>query len=342
VAGGPGTGVTIRAAAALGALDGIHDRRDRARVLAAAGFQAAQLSDPDQLLDLEGVLRLTRAAAEVTGDDVLGLHLGERWEIGGLGVLSYAVLNAPTVETALRNFERYGRSHLQGGGIRFHQGGREARLTYELAVADRELARQHVESAAAVGVRILRRLAGDDFRPRSVAFGHRRPADVAEHQRIFGCPVSFGHPKNIEIVFDAAVLELPVEGADRALLPLVERHLDELLAKRGDDAWLGQVRSAVAQSLCDGSPTIRRIAKQLGTSVRTLQRRLDERGVVFKDLVAETRREIAQRYLAEGTANLTEIAFLLGYSELSAFDRAFRRWTGSTPLAMRRQLRTAG
>jgi AraC-like DNA-binding protein len=114
-----------------------------------------------------------------------------------------------------------------------------------------------------------------------------------------------------------------------------------MLATPGQDDWLAGLRSSVAESLCDGAPTIRTTSKRLGLSVRTLQRRLEQHDVDFRSLVAETRHELAKRYLAENTANLTEIAFLLGYSELSAFDRAFRRWTGSTPLAARRSLRAA-
>jgi AraC-like DNA-binding protein len=333
---------TIRAAVASGALKAVTARGgSNARVLAAAGLEAADLDDPDRLIDLESILRLSCAAAEEARNDAFGLHAGETWSLSALGVLTYAVLNAPTVGTALRNLDRYGRSHLQGGGIRFASDGGEARLGYELAVADRELARQHVEAAAVVGVRIVRRLAGDDWRPRRVLFGHRRPRDVCEHERIFACPLSFGQETNLSIVFDAAVLAKSVRGADRRLLPLVERHLEEVLAKLGDDHWLQGVRGTIAEALCDGGPTLRVIAKRMGMSVRTLQRRLDDHGVLFKALVAEIRGELARRYLAEGRANLTEVAFLLGYSELSGFDRAFRRWTGSTPLEARKNLRSA-
>jgi AraC-like DNA-binding protein len=136
------------------------------------------------------------------------------------------------------------------------------------------------------------------------------------------------------------VLPRAVEGADRRLLPIVERPRVELLASTGDaGGWLDEVRNAIAESLCDGAPTIRTVAKRLGASVRTLQRRLGDHDAVFSTLVDEVRREIALRYLADGKADLTEIAFLTGYSELSAFGRAFRRWTGSTPLAARRRLR---
>lgn len=334
------TARTIRAAAAAGALEPL-PAGPRSLALAAAGLSEAELADPDRLLELDAVLALSRAAAELMGDDCLGLHVGERWDLSGLGVLGYAVLNAPTVGTGLRNLDRYGRSHLQGGRIVLTVAEDETRLVYELEGADRELARQHVESAAVAGLRIAQRLGGADWRPRCVTFGHRRPRDAAEHERIFGCPVRFGGHDYALLAFDVARLERPVAGADRRLLPIVEQHLDKLLSGSAKAALVHDVRGALAEMLCDGSPSIRVVAKRLGMSVRTLQRRLDEHGVVFRALVQETRRELAERYLAERSANLTEVAFLLGYSELSSFDRAFRRWTGSTPVAARRSLRAA-
>lgn len=312
------------------------------RVLDAAGLAATDLAEPDRMLDLAQIMRLSAAAAHETGDDAFGLRFGLGWDLGGgLGVLSYAVLNAATVETALRNFERYGRAHIQGGRIGLVLEGGDALLAYELGVADPELARQHVEGAAVVGLRILRRLIDPGFRPLRVLFAHRRPRDISEHTRVFEAPLHFEQRFDAALAFPVAALEQSVSGADRRLLPIVERHLDELLASGAEDAWLQQVRTQIAASLCDGAPDIGRVAKQLGMSVRTFQRRLDAQGVVWKALVAEIRHELARRYLADGHASLTEIAFLLGYSELSAFDRAFRRWTGSTPLAARRSLRAA-
>jgi AraC-like DNA-binding protein len=330
----------IRAGAALGMLDFLRASGGRPEpVLAAAGLTESDLADPDRMLQLEGVLRLAAAVAEAVDDAHFGLHYGLGWDLGGgLGILSYAVLNAPTVGTALRNFERYARAHIQGGRIQLEVDGTDARLVYETGARDAELARPHVEGAAVVGLRILQHLIGADFRPRYVAFRHRAPRDTREHARIFGAPVRFGQTVDCALAFPRSELGRLVAGADRRLLPLVERHLDELLASDPEDEWLQRVRGCIAESLCDGAPDIARVAKQLGTSVRTLQRRLDDHGVVFKELVAQIRRELADRYLAENKASLTEIAFLLGYSELSAFDRAFRRWTGSTPRAVRSTL----
>jgi AraC-like DNA-binding protein len=150
--------------------------------------------------------------------------------------------------------------------------------------------------------------------------------------------VLFGRPEDAALVFAASDLERQVPGADRGLLPIVERHLAASLPPRGEgDAWLEGLRDEISRRICDGQPTIFSLAKRLGLGVRTLQRRLDERGLVFKTLVEEIRRDLALRYLGDEGPSLTEVAFLLGYSEVSAFNRAFRRWTGGTPLSHRKR-----
>jgi AraC-like DNA-binding protein len=172
-----------------------------------------------------------------------------------------------------------------------------------------------------------------------VRLGHAEPRDTREHVRLLGPALRFGQPIMTAIAFDPADLDREIAQADRGLLPIVERHLQELLAAAPSETdWLAEIRNAVAESVPDGAPTIQTIAKRMGASVRTLQRRLGDHGVVFKDLVAETRRDLALRYLAHGTAELTEIAFLVGYSELSAFHRAFKKWTGETPQETKRRL----
>lgn len=330
----------IRAGGAAGVLAAVGARGGSPeRVLTTAGLTADELADLERMIDTERMALLFDAAARESGDDCFGLHLGEHYDFGAMGALSYAVLNAPTVETALQNFERYGRTHVTGGGVVVERDGAEARLAYDIGVADRAICRQHAEGGAVVGLKLLRRLVRPDWRPRRVLFGHARPRDTSEHARIFGAPIRFGEPVMVALTFAAADLDRPVPGADRGLLPIVQRHLDELLAAGATESgWIDEVRNAVAQSVCDGPPSIETIAKKLGLSVRTLQRRLGEQGVVFKTMVDEIRRDLALRYLASGTSDLTEIAFLVGYSELSAFDRAFRRWTGSTPRAARRSL----
>ena len=134
-----------------------------------------------------------------------------------------------------------------------------------------------------------------------------------------------------------------VPGADRRLYPVMERYLDRILqAMPREDGLIGAVRKCLGEALREGAPTLGQVAAQLGVSARTLQRQLHDRGVDFSGLVEDTRRRFAMQYLDDRANTLTDVAFLLGYSEVSAFNRAFKRWTGSTPSGYRRRRQTLG
>jgi len=332
----------VRAAAAQGILEAVAAAGGAPeRVLVAAGLAREELSEPDRLIDLTRVATLFNAAARETGDDGFGLRVGSAYDPAALGALAYAVFHAATLGTALRNLGRYIHSHLQDTRVDLLVDGDECRLVF--AFPELPEGRQGVESALALVVQVVRRLVGADWRPRRALFGHPAPRSAALHREIFRAPVGFAAPVDAALVFAAADLEQPVVGADRRLLPIVEQHLDRMLETTTDeDPWLHRVRSLVARTVCDGHPALDRVSRQLGQSERTVQRRLAERGLVWKRLVEDVRRALAFRYLEEPERPLTDVAFLLGYSELSAFHRAFRRWTGSTPLAFRRSVAARG
>ena len=194
----------IRAAGAHGILDAVAAAGGSPdRVLAAAGLRASDLSDPDRFLELTKVATLFAEAAKETGDDGFGLHVGCASDLGALGALSYAVLHAATLGTALHNLERYVHSHLQGARVALETEADECRLVFDFPIAGVE-GRHGVESAMALVLQILRRLVGPDWTPRRVLFSHPRPASTALHQRIFGAPVAFGAAVDGALVFDAA------------------------------------------------------------------------------------------------------------------------------------------
>src|SRR5262249_5094785 len=138
----------------------------RDRVLAAAGTTAAHLADVERSIEIETVMRLMDAAAREVGDDRFGLHAGAMIDLGAIGPLAYAVLNAPTVGTGLRNFERYARSHFRGPRIAITSEGPEARVALLVDVPDGVPRRHHAEGSAVFGVRLMRRLVGPGWRPR--------------------------------------------------------------------------------------------------------------------------------------------------------------------------------
>jgi AraC-like DNA-binding protein len=148
--------------------------------------------------------------------------------------------------------------------------------------------------------------------------------------------VRFGRPLT-KLVFDASVLTLPLVGADPALGSLLERQAAELLAdspRRG--AFAGRVRSLIKEGLPGGEARMDSVCRRLGVSARTLQRKLREEGTSFQELLEETQRALAEFYLRKPGVAICEISYSLGFAQPSAFHRAFRRWTGLTPKAFRR------
>jgi AraC-like DNA-binding protein len=171
---------------------------------------------------------------------------------------------------------------------------------------------------------------------REVRFQHAAPKDTSEHERIFRAPVQFERGDS-ELVFESALLRLPLVEADPTLCAMLDRHAEELLTKlprRG--GLIDDVRALLRQSLNGGDPGLEAISQQLGLSPRTLQRKLKDERTSHQDLLDEMRRDLSVRYLQEPEMAICEVAYLLGFSEPSAFHRAFRRWMGTTPRAYRR------
>jgi AraC-like DNA-binding protein len=200
--------------------------------------------------------------------------------------------------------------------------------------------RQSNEHEMTIAINTLRMMVGSQWAPKEVQFAHEAPEQTSEHLRIFHAPVSFGCETNA-IVIDRHFVEREVPAADQRLYQILKRYLDHVLGEMPrEDCLLASVRRATAETMRDGDLKLARVARQMAMSTRTLQRQLKERGVDFKHLADDTRRRFAVNYLKDRKNTLTEVAFLLGYSELSAFNRAFKRWTGSTPLDYRRSVRT--
>ena len=171
--------------------------------------------------------------------------------------------------------------------------------------------------------------------PAEVRFCFPEPADTSEHRRVFRAPLRFNHERS-ELVWPRNVLDLPMLAADSLLQPIVEGQVRAQLQNlTSAESAVDAVRGVLAQELCDGQPTLQRVASRLHMSVRTLHRRLDDESASFRGVLAGARRELAERHLRDSRLAVGEIAFLLGFSEPSAFRRAFKRWTGQHPAAFR-------
>lgn len=190
------------------------------------------------------------------------------------------------------------------------------------------------ECALAAVVSVMRQVTDAKVAPLAVSLTHPRPADGAPHRSYFGCPIRFGDRINA-LHLSAQTLETPTRLADEGLSAFILATLNELKEEKAERSLPAQVYGAVTDSLPDGRPRKSQVARRLGMSERTLHRRLAEHGESFQTIANKAQREAAESLLANSGNSLAEVAFLTGFSDQSAFTRAFKAWTGQTPLAYR-------
>lgn len=327
----------ISLAAATGLIGAIESAGgDPAQILDPLGLDRRVFSNPHGFIPTADFARVLEDAARATGDDCFGLHFGEHYHPKDVGPLVYVVLNSPTIAVGFENVARYLRLHNEAAEVSFVLGEKWAYLRHLLTDLPAESRRQHNEYSLAVALGTLRLMMGSEWPPVEVQFEHQAPARTSEQGRVFGAPVSFGRAANA-FVIEHEFCERQIAAADARLYPIMRRYLDRVLDEMPpEDGLLGSVRRTIGESMRHGDPTLTEVAKRIAIGPRTLQRRLRDYGVDFNGLVDDTRRRFSLRYLRDRRNTLTEVAYLLGYSEVSAFNRAFKRWTGSTPLDYRR------
>ena len=285
---------------------------------------------------------ILREAARSTGDDCFGLHFGEAFHPKNIGPLAYVALNSPTIGAGIQNVERYLHVYDSSAKWFFTTEGNLGYIRYVLSDIGIEPLRQSNEHGMTIVVNTLRMMVGSQWSPQEVQFAHEAPDQTSEHHRIFRAPVAFGCETNA-LVIELAFIERDVPAADLQLYQIMKQYLDQVLNEMPqEDGFLSSIRKAIAESMRDGDPKLARVAKKMAMGPRTLQRRLKEYGFDFKKLVEDTRQRFAVSYLKDRKNSLTEVAFLLGYSELSAFNRAFKRWTRFTPLDYQRRMTSHG
>lgn len=314
----------FRQAAALGLA--------RDQLLAAVGIEALGAEDN---VGYEKVTALWNRAAAATGDAAFGVHAAEQLPPGLFDVVEYAALSSATLREALAQLCRYQR--LVTEVARYTLDGDTLRLDYDLGASPAPPSPHAREYLLATVVAKARQATGLARPARALHFRHAAPATLDEQRRFFACPLRFDAAHD-QIDLDPAALSASLVRADPALRAVLDRHAQALLAELPDDA---RASTRVSRWLVGNLVTanIRVAAAHLGLSERSLQRRLREEGTAFEALLEAARRQEAMRLLADDRLAVAEIAFLLGFSEASAFHRAFKRWTSVTPAAFRKQPR---
>lgn len=317
----------------------------REKVCSAARLDPAVLDAPDERLGGSTMERLWQVGESLAGDPDIGLHAAASANPGALSILGYVILNCRTPREALEKLGRY--AALLNDGLRVHMSreGGDTHLVFEaIAGVDNYVQRsprQPMETMAAGVVCTLGALTEGKLAPHEIGFRHAAPASVAEHQRILGTSPRFGRPVD-RMVFRTDDLERPLRSANASLLAVFERHADELLERISEHGPVSRrLLATLAKRMQGGAPPLGEIASAMAMSARNLQRTLRDEGTSYQDLLDHARRELALRHLATPEGSAAEVAFLLGFADASAFTRAFRRWTGSTPGAWRAREKAA-
>lgn len=312
---------------------------DANELLASLGVAPDFLDDPDRPIAFTTLGRLLRAAAARTGVDHLGLLIGQRGGLTTLGLLGLLLQQEPDVGTALRELALYLHIHDRGAVVTFAVDGDMASLGYAIYAPGIEGADQIGVGAIAIGCNIMRDLCGPGWSATEVLLARRRPSDARPYQSFFRAPLRFD-AEQYELVFPARWLSQPISGANAQLMTVLHEQVVGL-AERGRDDVSAAVRRALRALLATGGCSVERVCALLAVHRRTLARRLRAQGTDFETLLAEVRYEAALQLLDSTDMALSQIAFALGYSEGTAFNRAFRRWSGKPPGEWRNQARAS-
>lgn len=285
---------------------------------------------PDAYLPVATYLRIQDSAAEYVDDPYFGLHMGEFAQPGSWSILGYLMMNCQTLSEAFEKSGRYQRiiGNLITGRAEFGLG--KVRLVYFTPPHAPQMSRHCFDSTFSSSVRLARTLSGLPLNPLEVTFIYPEPESRAEYERIFNCPVRFGQKDN-SMTLDMGLGNLPVRLANPALLEHFEQYAQEFIAQmERNDATTQAVTKIILARLDDESLSIKKVAREMAVSVRTLQKRLEAEGVVFSDLQRDIRQRLAKKYLRENYS-VEQITYLLGFSEPSVFRKAFKKWAGITP-----------
>lgn len=303
---------------------------DSARLFAEAGLDSAALDDPNARYSVDATTRLWRLAVTATGDEAFGLTVARHVNQTTFHALGYSLTASNTLREAFERMLRYFRLISDAADLTFELDGERYRFAICPPGNGLQPAPESLDAFMFLVVRLCRGLYRREFSPLAVGLQRQIPHNIAAFERAFRAPLKFSQAHNA-IWFAREVFEAKLEGAN----PELARHNDEIvvryLAQMQKQNLRARVHAALIEQLPQGEPSQEKIAEALHMSPRTFQRKLAEEGTSYTELLSDTRRDLALSYVCDAGYSLGEITYLLGFSDASSFNRAFKRWTGQAP-----------
>jgi AraC-like DNA-binding protein len=304
-------------------------------LLGRVGLRAEVIADPEEQLSVQTQIALLHEAAIALKDDWLGFSLARDFDPRDLGLLYYVMSSSQTLGDALKRVARYSKITNEALVVGYREGNR---LIIELSYSGvpRHSDRHQIEFCMFGLLRICRMLTGRKLVPEHFSISHYRSGRVSEMARFVGTELEFGAERD-EFALAADARELPLSHSDNHLNDLLLKYCEAALSDRRRDKsqFRTKVENAISSLLPHGRALVDDVARNMRLSKRTLARRLSEDGLNFTEVVQQLRHDLAIRYLADGQLHVSKIAWLLGFSEVSAFTHACKRWTGKTPSQLR-------
>ena len=317
----------IRYATELGA--------DENQLLAATGSSKDVLLTPDHYVDY-GMMDRVIAAVEAGCRDVhFGLHLGENVSLMATQFVDRMIDTSPDLESAFENAVVYSRMISDSMTCRLETAEDSFRVIYEInpdwALHSAPAIRHNLDCAMVCALKSLQRLTQANYYPLETNFFYPRPRQINEYYRVLNCSLNFDAPVS-SIVFQKRHLQTPVAGNNEGLLEQFRLHAHRIFEKLPrEEKTVAEVKKAILENISPQSIDIESIAEKLHRTPRTLQRQLKSEGASFREIQSEIRMRLAKKLLSAGQNSVGEIAYLLGFSEPSAFVRSFKKQSGSTP-----------
>jgi AraC-like DNA-binding protein len=302
-------------------------------MLRKVGLTPRMLASPSQLFPVESALALLEITAKESGSDTVGLQMAEARLLSDFGPISLLLTHQPSIRMALQVIAQYRHLLNESLGMHIEDVGKTTLIREEIISNYQGSTQQSTDMAIGVLMLIFRAMLGEHWRPQAIHFTHAANSDLQVHRRLFGCPLHFDSDFN-GVVCLKADMDRPNARADAAMASYAQSFI-EAMPKQGQRTVVQDVRRSVYLLLPMGRASVEQIASGLGVNVRTLQRRLDESGVSFSQVLNEVRSELAQRYITHTPHSMGRVAEQLGYSNLSSFTRWFTSQFGCSPSQMR-------
>jgi AraC-like DNA-binding protein len=300
-------------------------------LLKKAGLTLHQIEDPSIRLRVRNQISFLNLAAGALRDDFLGFHLAQSFDLREIGLLYYVLASSQMLSEALQRAVRYSSIVNEGISLKYIDRG-DVGVTFDYVGISRHLDRHQIEFWMTTLVRICRQLTGLHLMPTRVSLTHRRDNVRSEFITFLGGDVEFGAAVD-EVAFAKTIKLVPVVSADHYLNKLLISNCEESLPGRPTNrsSFRSSVENAIVPLLPHGKVGAGEIARRLGVGQRTFARRLSSEGLTFSGVLESLRSDLAERYLTDDGLSISQIAWLLGYQEVSALTHAFKRWTGKTP-----------